>query len=90
MSPSQKQAKVARQKINLLSKPTSISVGHNTHTGQWNCHPCSVANWPSNQLQKPWGIIFEPNSLTVDFGDVKTAPIECKEKCFQMSLSSLL
>ena len=25
------------------------------------------------------------SALTVDFGEVKTAPIECKEKCFQMS-----
>ena len=25
------------------------------------------------------------NVLTVDSGEVKTAPTECKEKCFQMS-----
>ena len=25
------------------------------------------------------------NALTVDFEEVKTAPTECKEKCFQMS-----
>ena len=24
-------------------------------------------------------------SITVDLGEVKTAPTECKEKCFQMS-----
>ena len=29
-------------------------------------------------------------SITVDFGEVKTSPTECKEKCFQMMSSAYL
>ena len=28
--------------------------------------------------------------ITVDFGELKTAPTECKEKCFQMTSSAYL
>ena len=38
------------------------------------------------QIEK---IVKNPSSgLTVDFGEVKTAPTECKEKCYQIMPSA--
>ena len=41
------------------------------------------------QFNETWQISLH-HQLTLDFGEVKTAPTECKEKCFQMMLSAYL
>ena len=46
---------------------------------------------PRSFLQKNWQQKSNslPNSITVDFGEVKTTHIECKENCFQTSLQPI-